>query len=130
MLVANSIVLAVVGLSAGKADSSTVLSHGMPIAGLVLCLFWFALIKRGFDRYSYWILSARELEERYLAPAVRVVSRGGSYADGAPVELMLSGRYQTVQPSRVGRILSAARISYLVILTFVALYIGLFVVSI
>lgn len=122
MLVANSIVLAVVGF----AQSSTVLSHAvktaLPVVGTLLCLFWLHLTKRGFDYCVYWIVSARELEEKYFSAEVRTVSRGGRFANGSRVVLDIDGTATGFQMSRVSRSMTTEWSAYLVIASFVALY--------
>src|SRR5690349_10694594 len=49
LLVANSIVLAVFGLSLGSSRLPQPFTIGLPIAGIILCAAWAILTKRGFD---------------------------------------------------------------------------------
>ncbi|MEJ5330828.1 MAG: hypothetical protein WHT07_11825 [Desulfobaccales bacterium] len=60
-----------------------------PIAGFIICIIWFLLIKRGMDYEKYWVYSARELEEKYFNNSIRVLSRGGSYLDGDEIIIEL-----------------------------------------
>jgi len=129
MLVANSIVLAIIGILVGSNPStSPMLLVGMPIVGLVLCLQWFLLTERGFSTYVYWILSARELEEQYLAPPIKTVSRGGSFADGEKIGTTINGKIKSYRMGWLSRQLKAKWISYLVIAVFAVMY-TLFLVS-
>jgi hypothetical protein len=123
MLVANSVVLAAIGLTVGDDDASLALGAGLPIAGMVLCVLWWNLIVRGFDYYAYWILSAREIEELYLAPVVKTVARGAAFAEGRVVHFGKGAKETTHQLSRVSRLLRVRHNSYIVLLVFVVLYI-------
>ena len=127
MLVANSIVLAVTGFAVGSDKLSNVFKAGLPVVGIVLCVLWLHLTKRGFDNYVYWILSARELEEKYLPAGLTTISRGGLFADGKSVDLTIGGRDLKVRMSRVSRIFKAAWSSYLVIASFLVLYLLLLI---
>ena len=127
MLVANSIVLALIGFTLNSNQLPQVLAVGMPVAGLLLCLAWFLLTKRGFDNYVYWILSARELEERHLAPIVRTVSRGAYLADGGKVEIAVGGKSRKYQMGWFSRLLRAEWSAYLVIIVFAVMYVLLWI---
>jgi hypothetical protein len=123
MLLANSIILAGIGFTADSLSRTrTFLSFALPCFGIVLCLLWWALLARGYDYYAYWIHCAREIEERYLAPSVRTVSRGANFADGRPVRLMISGG-KNHRLSWLSRTLRVRYASYLVILVFAVLYV-------
>jgi len=123
MLVANSIILAIIGLIITSQRELPVFSIGMPIAGLILCLLWFLATKRGFDSYIYWILSARELEEQHLSDPVKTVCRGGDLADGRKIQLTINGKKKDYQMSWFGRLLRVEWVSYLVIALFAVMYI-------
>jgi ABC-type sulfate transport system permease subunit len=96
---------------------------GLPVAGLVLCLVWWAQTKRGFDYFTYWILSARELEEEGLSAQVKTAARGGSFGAGKPVSITIDGKARDLRMSRVSRALKSSIGAYAVIAVFAALYI-------
>jgi hypothetical protein len=123
MLVANSIVLGVIALAFGAGTVSCIIRIGLPLGGVTLCALWFFLTKRGFDQYTYWILSARELEEKHLSPIVKTVSRGAEFASASEVKFELTGRAGTLKLSPIGKTITAARASYLVIFVIAAMYI-------
>jgi len=123
MLVANSVILAFIGLIYGSTGPSPIFKKGLAITGLLLCMVWLILTKRAFDYYKYWILSARELEEKHLSSVVKTVSRGGAFAEGEPVNFFIGGKMITYRMSWVGRSVRIAWCSYLVVTGFVALYI-------
>jgi hypothetical protein len=124
MLVANSVVLAATGFSLGSTRFGA-FAVTLPLACLVFCLFWWHLTKRGFDNYIYWVLSARELEEKYI-PGIQTISRGGAFADGAEVTLEIGGKSVSRRMSPASRSLRAATSSYGVIYCFAVVYVILF----
>ena len=125
-LVANSIVLTVIGVVISSQQELPIFTIGMPIAGLILCVFWFLLTKRGFGMYDYWIASTRELEEEHLADTVKTVSRGGKFADGAKIQLLTNGKKKDYPMSWFGR-LRVRWVSYLVIALFIVMYIAILI---
>lgn len=129
MLVANSIIMAVIGSALTSERVLPVLTVCLPIAGVLLCAWWFVLLKRGFDYRRYWILSARELEERYLANPVKTLSRGGVFADDdeEPVSFIIGGETRPYRMSRLGRI-RFTKWYWVIILMFAILY-GLMLVQ-
>jgi hypothetical protein len=72
MLVANSIVIAVIGIALTSEPAKGKLADFTSIAGLVLSIIWWLLNTRGFDYHNHWIHSAKELEA--LLPPVKTVS--------------------------------------------------------
>ena len=65
--------------------------------GWVICEIWHHIIKRGLEYNKYWILSAREIEERYLKGTVKTFSDGGHYADGKPINLFIDGEIKPLK---------------------------------
>jgi hypothetical protein len=73
MLLIHTIMLSAVGLASNAAQpAKSVISIGLSLVGLLLCVGWWVINDVGFRYFFAWMFSARELEERYLAPA-RVV---------------------------------------------------------
>ncbi|CAD6491838.1 MAG: hypothetical protein ANIMEMIM_00228 [Candidatus Argoarchaeum ethanivorans] len=128
-LVANSIVLASIALSMTVSSRLAVFSIGMPVVGIILCGFWFLLIKRSFEFYIYWIFSAREIEEQHLSEPVQTISRGGKFADGKKVEIIIGGEKKQLQMSRLGR-LPVRWVSYLIVVLFSVMYGVIFIINI
>jgi hypothetical protein len=122
MLVANSIVLATIGLAISSQHALPIFTIVMPIAGLIFCTIWFLVTKRGFDNYIYWIFSARELEEQHLNDVVKTVSRGGNFADGEEIQLTINGKTEKYRMSWFGRLIRVEWATYLVIVVFAAIY--------
>ena len=77
MVYANTIIFTILGLVITSDKNFPVLQWGLPFIGMILCIAWFLLTKRGFEYYRHWILSARELEVGHLYPPVHTVSAGG-----------------------------------------------------
>jgi hypothetical protein len=110
-------------LRSGTAKVPRTFVIALPIAGILLCLVWWVQTQRGFDYFTYWILSARELEESCLSEQVRTVSRGGSFGAGHPVSMAIDGKARNLRMSWVGRTLKASIAAYAVIAVFAALYV-------
>jgi hypothetical protein len=123
MLVANSVIIAVIGLTITNQPPIPSISIGMSVVGLILCITWFLIMRRGFDYQNYYVMSARELEERFLAPVVKTVSRGGAFAEGQPVIIEIGGKPKTLLMSWWSRRSRAKYISEIVIFIFAAIYI-------
>lgn len=121
MLVANSIVIAAIALALTSRSSMSVFTKILPIAGVFLCIFWFLLMKRETKYADYYIKSACELEENYLAPVV-TVSRGALLAKGREVTLKCGCKDEPFQMDCWARLLRAKTIFYLVIVLFILLY--------
>jgi hypothetical protein len=86
MLVANSIIIAVIGLTFTSQQQLTAFMVLLSILGLLLCGVWFFLGRREAQYSDYFVLSARELEEKYLTP-LKTISRGGPFAEGQTVTI-------------------------------------------
>ena len=87
MLTANGVIVSVIGFVLSSESRLTAFAVVLPMVGLVLCALWTVFAARGFAYHKYWGLQARELEESYLAPAVRTVCRAKSPEKGGEVAL-------------------------------------------
>jgi len=83
------------------------------------------MMKRGFDYQVYYLLSAKELEEQYLAGTVTTLSRGAAFASGKAISLKTNDGLITRRMSFWSRRLTGQSVSYLVITLFVIVYIVL-----
>lgn len=122
MLVANSIIIAVIGFAMTGQRAVPAITVLLPVIGIVLCALWFVMMRRAFDYQDYFILSARELEEKYLVDPVRTLSRGAAFSDGKPVSLEVAGASVTRRMSLCSRLMRAKKASYVVVITFVVVY--------
>jgi hypothetical protein len=122
MVVANSVILAAAGLLGTSANNSRTLSIALPFAGLILCIMWFTMTRRGYDYHRYWVLSAREIEESALRDIARTVSRGGDFAEGRRVELTFGQQKRSCRMSWVSRTVRARAAAYVVIFVFAAIH--------
>lgn len=101
MLLANSIILAIIGLALTSESTSPVFDIYLPFIGITLCIWWFFLINRSYSYRDYFIHTARELEQQYLASSVKILSCGEFISKSG-----IPARY----------------VSYFVILAFLVLY--------
>lgn len=127
MLVANSILLAFIGLLYDTDNQPKTLMTGIAGFGILLCAVWWVLSVRAFAYQNYWVLSARELEERYMSPVVRTAARGGDFAQGRPVELFIGGKTITRRVPWAGRVARVALSSNLIIGGFLLGYVAIIV---
>jgi hypothetical protein len=86
MLVANSVIIAVIGamLSGGNLDLIPPLIVSLAVLGFVLCIAWILITARGFGYLTYWYRCAIELEN-YLGDGVKTFSRFSSLRAGEEV---------------------------------------------
>ncbi len=124
MLVANSIVIAVIGFAITSERPLLVFTLVLPIVGLLLCGIWFVLMRRQTEYSDYYILCAREIEQKYLSDPVKTVSRGGLFGEGGTVTIEIDGESIQLRMSRWARILRAKTAANLVIVIFAFLYIA------
>lgn len=122
MLVANSIIIAVIGVALSAQRNLSLLTASMSATGIVLCIAWYLITKRGFAYQVYYLFSAREIEEKYLNNTIQTMSRGGPFGHGKPVELLIDSKPMKFQMDRASRLLSAQKGAYLTVLVFVIIY--------
>ena len=73
MLVANSIIAALIGVVFPSHHQFPGLMIVLAVAALLLCLCWVLVTARGFDHHTYWGFCAWELEKLYLSSTVTTV---------------------------------------------------------
>jgi uncharacterized membrane protein (DUF485 family) len=127
MLVANTLIVTAIGFSLTGVTHLWLLSIVLMVVGMILCWMWFFFANRGYDRLHYWILSARELEQKLSNPAVKTLSRGAEFSAGRPVTFELEGKLQSLQMNRWSRSGSFPRVSLLTPKIFLLIYIAFFV---
>ncbi len=120
MLVANTIIVTILGFFANKKTTPHSITIVLSTSGVLLCLTWYVMMKRGFSYYKYWIFSARELEQQLSA--LKTVSRGGAFAEGKPVSFEFDGRTHTLRMGYFGRRADIERLSSLTVLVFLTLF--------
>jgi hypothetical protein len=122
MLVANSIIIAVIGIALSAQRNLNLLTASMSATGIALCIAWYLITKRGFAYQVYYLFSAREIEEQYLSNTIHTMSRGGPFGYGKPINLTIDNKPMTFQMDRTSRLLSAQKGAYLTVLVFVVIY--------
>ena len=123
MLVANSVILAMLGLGSERSNFALI-AYILPMIGIVLCLCWRALMRRGFDYHRYYLLSARELEEQLPSSKIRTLSRGSDFAAGRTVYLRLGNIDAEIRMSRLSRQVTIDNISKITISLFICVYVA------
>jgi hypothetical protein len=126
MLVVNGIVAAAIGIGLTSQQPAPILTIGLSVVGLVLCVLWFQLVELGFGLFVPYIAAARELEEKYL-DRVKVVSRGTEVVQGKSMnyEIEKGGEPITlsVQLTDIARKAETQKTAKLVIAVFAAAYV-------
>jgi len=121
MLVANSIVIAGIGFA-----SSDLFKIFLSMIGGILCLLWLLLSKRHREFVTYYLFSAREIEEEYFPNSVKTFSRGGDFAHGKSVILEIGQSKTKRQMDLLSRWIRGETVAYFVILVFELIYLGAF----
>jgi len=127
MLVVNSIIIASIGLVGTSQRQQPLLLFLLPIAGLLICAIWFILIRRESAYSDYWVMSARELEEKFLSDPVEIISRGGLFAEGKTVSVEIGGEPIELRMNTLARALRARAAADWMIAILAILYIAIVV---
>lgn len=96
MLLFNSLLLSGIQLLLSKGDFPFVILFLCPF-GFSICIIWKYINKRSKEYNGYWIKSAREIEEIYLANSVKTLSRGASFSSGMAVSILSEGKPYVLQ---------------------------------
>jgi hypothetical protein len=123
MLVVNGIIIAAIGLS-GDQNSHAFFSKLLPIAGLLISIVWFFFLRREVAWSTYYALSARELEEKYLSDPVKTVSRGGRFQRGESVTIDIGDKPFELRMGRLGRIIREKAAADWIIAILAVLYVA------
>jgi hypothetical protein len=121
MLVANSILIGVIGLDITNHPTPTlsIFSWILSFFGIFICLAWILLMKRSNDYQNYYVHKAFELEG--LLNKVNIVFEGKTFQKGDPVKI--AGISETLKMNKW--IPSTRNISYFIIVLFIIIYLTL-----
>jgi hypothetical protein len=122
MLVVNSIIIASLGLIGIGSDKQSSIILFLPIFGIFTCILWFIHVRRDAAYSDYFVMSARELEEKYLSNSVKTLSKGGKFAEGEIVTLEIAQRDKDMQMGFWARVLRARSAANWVIVILILLY--------
>lgn len=121
LLLANSILITAASFVVTKNQAD--FTNFLAISGIIICFYWYQLTKRRNDYRHYYLLSAREIEERYLDSRVQTLSRGGDFANGSTVGMKINGKYRKHQKSLSGSLLDIGYWSYSIIIIFLTIHV-------
>lgn len=124
MLVANSVLAAAITYSASNAGLHIIGKYLLPAVGALLCVVWVLLTYRLNAFHIYYLLTAREIEEEYLAPAVVTLSRGGQLSGYMEVELLQGDDAVKLKLGKALGLVRLRRAGYYLATLFVLLYVG------
>jgi hypothetical protein len=123
MLVVNGIIIAAIGLASNQ-NPQPLLTLLLPFAGLLICAIWFILTRREKAYSDYYVMSARELEEKYLSDPVKTVSRSGLFAEGETVIIEISGKPIELHMGKLARVLNARAAANWIIIILAILHVA------
>jgi len=110
MLVVNTIFIGLIGFTFSSDFNFPILvKQVLSPLGIVLCLLWFQMTKRGFMWTKFWTDLARTIEEEH-----EIKNQINPFVEG----LIHKSRHETI--------LKTANASYLVIFIFVSIYLIIF----
>lgn len=113
MLVASSVIMAVIGAVFSGQRPLPFLTIPLAGVGLLLCGAWVLLTARGFEHSRYWSFCAQELEKHYFKDVIRTVSRLQTYQEGGEIEFRDIGKKRGFD-KRLSRV-SQEQVAYIVI---------------
>ena len=122
LLVANSILLAIIGIISSKNSLSLIFSISLPVVGFVLCIIWHSMTKKGFAATVHWAWEAERIESS-LPEIMRAFSNRRNRINGASVTYTVGNKTRLVRNSWLSRhIFSIHRLSYAIIWLFGIIY--------
>ena len=122
MLVVNSIIIASIGFVGAGAGQQSSLILALPISGILICAVWYIHVSRDAAYSDYFVMSARELEEKYLSNSVQTISRGGKFAEGENVHIEIGNNSVDMKMSFLARLLRARGAANWIIVILIFLY--------
>ena len=125
LLVANSVVIAAVGLLFASSQPLLLLRWALLGLGLLLCIMWAFITARAVELHVFWGLVAREFEERSGVFDLR--SRGGRFVAGESVTLEYGSALHVRKMPWCARLLPTRWAAYAVIVIFAVIYIAVIV---
>ncbi len=130
MLLANTILIGTSTLLLNNNTTPKIISLLISVVGLVIVFLWFVQARRARKYADYYILSAREIEEKYFESHLNMLERGGRFSDGKRIEFIFKTQKKAVMLNKVdeyGRIITS---SYVIELVFASFYVCLLIFSI
>jgi len=130
MLVANTILLAAIGIFLDSAEPNVYVLIPLSVIGFLLSLIWMTTTIRGFAFNKFWSFSARNQEEQMSG--VKIFTDGAKFRNNKEVEFGFKDENDL--PKRYkrpvwGRLLATEQCLYLLIILFMAVYIAIFALS-
>ncbi len=129
MVVANSIIMAGIGVVIAGDFAELRVALALGVAGLILCAAWLILVERGLEYAAYYVCSAREFELGPLAPVVRTLDRGNEFAQGRTVDIVVESRPKD-KIGQPGRLLHGRWAARVVVAVFASLFAASLVFSV
>lgn len=123
MLVAHSVIVAVIGSAILNKNPSMTLAIVLSITGLLFCILWAIMMERAFAYQNYFLFSARELEESGAVTPVKTISRGKDFGRIDEILGLKKGTLLSDIRQWLHRNINAQKASYLVIGIFGIIYI-------
>ncbi|MBP6913382.1 MAG: hypothetical protein KBC00_02105 [Candidatus Levybacteria bacterium] len=130
MLVANTILLAAIGIFLGSDRPNVYVLIPLSVIGFLLSIIWMETTIRGFAFNKFWSLSARNQEEKMSG--VKVLTQGANFRNNKEVEFDFRDENNLLKRYKRpvwGRLFATEPGLYLLIFLFTAVYVVLFILS-
>lgn len=124
LLVANSIFITAISITMDRNFLTRSSISAAAIVGIFLCFLWILLTERRNNYRIYYLLCAREIEEKYFKDTFNIYRRGEIFSRGSEVEFDMKdadGKLGKLQLPCLGR-MKVLQWSYLIIAAFIAIY--------
>ncbi len=125
MLTAQIILVAVIALSVQQHffDKLRLFGHPiLPVIGILLCVVWWEMTSRGYSWFTYWVLSARELEDKIGNEDIQILKRGERFRDNKVVEFDLIPEKAFYYRPYHSRLIRTDHAAYIAIVLFGLIY--------
>ncbi len=126
LLASNAFLLSFAAFLAPNLSQGSNLVQLISVLGSMICIAWFLITMRNFDYNKYYFAWARKFEEEAFGDEVAMIRKGESFAKGNEVTDLGS----EIRLRWGSRLFKVEWLVYLIIISFLAVYVFLLVAGI
>lgn len=130
MLLVNSILIGLVMLIIDRPVYGHVLGIIFPCLGVIINFVWLCLVIRARRYADYFVLSAREIENRSFAEPSQLLTRGARFASGESVSFSFGDSTRSIKMGRLAKLGRVITSSLILVCSFGVIYIIILVFAI